>query len=108
MGRFEEKARELKSQGYNCSYSVYTSLKDELKLKGEYPAPRSVDGKCGALLVALKVLEDINNGDKKVELENEFIEKFGYCKCVDLMTNSRRCSDYVGWVANKIEEIIKQ
>ncbi len=105
MGKFEEKARNLKAQGYNCSYSVYNSFADELKLKGDYPAPRSKDGKCGALLVALKVLEETGNEEKKEELEEKFIEEFGYSKCVELMTHSRRCSDYVGWSANKIEEI---
>ncbi len=105
MNKYEEQARNLKMQGNNCAYAVYTTFLDELKLSGDFPAPRSIDGKCGALLSALKILDEIGHGDEKEEFEEAFIKEFGYSKCVDLMTHERRCNDYVGWSANRINEI---
>lgn len=106
MNKYEEVARNLKVNGNNCSYSVYNAFKEELKLNGEYPEPRSIDGKCGALLSALKILDETGNSNQKENFENEFVKEFGYAQCIELMTHERRCSDYVGWSANKISEII--
>ena len=106
MNKYEEIARNLKAEGNNCSYSVYNALKKALELNGEYPAPRSIEGKCGALLSALKILDETGNADKKEEFEKEFIKEFGYSKCIELMTHEKRCSDYVGWSAKKINEIL--
>lgn len=108
MNKNEEIARKLKEQGNNCSYSVYNAYANELNLKTDYPAPRSIEGKCGALLTTLKILEDTNNSDKKEEFEREFIKKFGYSKCAELMRHERKCNDYVGWSANKISEMISK
>ncbi len=107
MNKYEESAREFKAQGHNCSYSVYNAYINDIELSGEYPEPRSIDGKCGALLTALRILDETGHSDKKEEFENDFIKEFGYSKCVDLMTHERRCNDYVGWSANRINEIIK-
>ena len=106
MNKCEEIARKLKMQGNNCSYSVYNALAEDMKLSGDYPAPRSIEGKCGALLTALKILEETGNSNKKEEFEKEFIKEFGYSKCIELMTHEKRCTDYVGWSANKTNEII--
>ena len=108
MSEFEEKARSLKLQGNNCSYSVYNAFIDKLNLSADYPEPRSIDGKCGALLTALKILDEIGQADKKEQFEKEFINEFGYAKCFELMTHERRCSDYVGWSANKISDYINE
>lgn len=106
MNEFEEKARNLKSQGNNCSYSVYNTFKKKLNLSGNYPEPRSIDGKCGALLSSLKILDEIGQADKKEQFEKDFIKQFGYAKCFELLTYERRCNDYVGWCASKISEYI--
>ena len=106
MNEFENKARNLKSQGNNCSYSVYNTFNKELKLNGHFPEPRSIEGKCGALLASLKILEETENKDKINIFEEEFIKEFGYSKCFELMRHERRCSDYVGWSANKLSEIL--
>lgn len=106
MNQYEEIARNLKMKGNNCSYAVYNSFSKELKLSGDYPAPRSIEGKCGALLSALRILDEMDMGDKKEEFEKEFIKEFGYCRCIELMTYQRRCNDYVGWAANKLSEML--
>ena len=106
MNKYEEIARNLKMQGNNCSYSVYNAIAEYVKLKGDYPAPRSIDGKCGALLASLKILDETGNSDKKEEFEKEFIKENGYSKCIELMTHEKRCIDYVGWSVNKICQII--
>ena len=106
MKESENKARNLKSQGNNCSYSVYNAFTDNLKLSGDYPEPRSIEGKCGALLTSLKILEETGHADKINSFEEEFIKRFNYSKCFELMTHERRCSDYVGWSANRLSEII--
>lgn len=102
----EEKARNMKSSGNNCSVSVYTVFMDELNLSGDIPEPKSIDGKCGALLAALQILDETGHGDKKEEFEKKFIELFGYDKCYDLMTHEARCNDYVGICVRMLEEII--
>ena len=106
MNKHEEKARKLKEIGNNCSVSLYTAFEEDTKLSGDCPAPRSIDGKCGALLTALKILEETGHIEKQKEFEKEFVKRFGYSKCVDLMTHERRCSDYVGESASLLDEII--
>ena len=107
MSKHEERARELKSKGNNCSVSLYQAFSEDTKLTGDYPAPRSIDGKCGALLTALKILKETGHEDKQEEFEKEFIKRFGYSKCIDLMTHERRCSDYVGESAKMLDEILE-
>ena len=106
MDKYEEIARKLKMQGNNCSYSVYNAFLEDFNLKGDFPAPRSIEGKCGALLSSIKILEETGHSDKKESFEEDFIKEFGYCKCAELMNYERRCNDYVGWSASKINEII--
>ena len=106
MNTYEEIARNLKASGNNCSVSVYTAFMKKLNLSGNIPEPRSIDGKCGALLTALQILDETGNGDKKEEFEKKFIELFGYNRCYDLMTHEARCNDYVGICARMLDEII--
>lgn len=106
MKEYENVARNLKSQGNNCSYSLYNAFADDLKLSGDYPEPRSIEGKCGALLTALHILKETGHADKIKKFEEDFIKEFGYSKCMDLMRYERRCNDYVGWSASKLSEII--
>lgn len=108
MKSHEEEARELKRNGNNCSVSLYTAFKNDTKLSGEYPQPRSIDGKCGALLTSIRILEETGHSDKIEEFEKRFVSKFGYSKCVELMTHERRCSDYVGESAKILDEILNK
>ena len=105
MNNHESIARKLKSEGNNCSFSVYNAFKD-LDLSIDFPAPRSIDGKCGALLTSLKILKEKGFENKIEEFEEWFIYEFGYNKCVDLMTHERRCNDYVGMCSKKLDEIL--
>lgn len=106
MNKYEEVARNLKSQGNNCSYSVYNAFINDFKLNGNYPEPRSIENKCGALLTALKILKEKGYEEELDRFENEFLNEFGYCKCFELMTHGGRCNDYVGWSANKLYEVL--
>ena len=106
MYNHENKARELKKQGNNCSVSLHSAFYEDINISEEYPDPRSIDGKCGALLTALKILEETGNSKELEKFEKRFKDKFGYTKCIELMTHERRCSDYVGESAKMIDEIL--
>lgn len=106
MDKHEQIARSLKSQGNNCSVSLYSAMAEDIKLDGQIPEPRSIEGKCGALLSALKILKETGHEDKIEEFEKKFMELFTYNKCKDLMTHERRCNDYVGECAKLLDEII--
>lgn len=108
MSKHEERARLLKEQGNNCSNSLYGAFEQDVKLDGNIPAPRSIEGKCGALLTAIKILKDTGHEDKIEEFEKEFIKRFGYSKCAELIINGhgRRCGEYVGESARIIDEIL--
>lgn len=107
MTNHETRARELKSQGNNCSTSLHGAFSEDTKLSEEFPAPRSIEGKCGALLTAKKILKETGHEDKIDDFEKEFIKKFGYATCKELMTHERRCNDYVGEAAKMIDLILK-
>ena len=68
--------------------------------------PRSIDGKCGALLTAIKILKETGHEDKIEEFEKEFVKKFGYAKCLDLVMHGRKCNDYVGEAAKMLDDIL--
>lgn len=108
MPNHEERARELKNQGNNCSTSLHNAFSEDTKLSQDFPAPRSIEGKCGALLTAKKILTEMGHADKIEEFEKEFIKRFGYVTCRDLMTHERRCNDYVGETAKMIDEILNK
>lgn len=106
MYNHEEKAREYKQNGNNCSVSMHKAFSEDINLSKDFPAPRSIEGKCGALLTALKILEETGHSDKKEKFEKEFIKKFGYTKCIELMTHEKRCNDYIGKSAKMIDDIL--
>ncbi len=108
MYNHEEKARGYKQMGANCSESVFSAFSEDINLSKNFPAPRSIDGKCGALLTSLYILDETGHSDKKEEFEKEFVSKFGYSKCIDLMTHERRCNDYIGESAKMLDEIIRE
>lgn len=106
MKKHEDLARYLKDEGNNCSASLYEAFKEDAKLKKDYPEPRSIDGKCGALLTALSILKETGNEEKIDDFEKEFVKKFGFNKCRDLIKNGRNCREYVGQTAKMLDEII--
>ena len=55
MANHELRARELHKQGNNCSFSLYSAFLEDSKLDGEIPLPRSIEGKCGAVISAEKI-----------------------------------------------------
>ena len=107
MNNHEEKARSLHKQGNNCSTSLHDAFSEDIQLSKDFPMPRSIDGKCGALLASLKILKEMGHEEKQEEFEKEFIDKFGYNKCLELMTHERRCNDYVGESAKMLDKILK-
>ena len=107
MSNHEEMARNNHKQGNNCSTSLHNAFAEDFNLSSDYPMPRSIDGKCGALLTAIKILKEKGFEDKATEFENEFIKKFGYTKCLELVTHDRRCNDYVGECAKMLDGIIQ-
>lgn len=106
MKNHEEKARDYKKQGNNCSKSINMAFIEDCEISNDYPAPRSIDGKCGALLSSLKILRETGHEDKIEEFEKEFIRRFGFSTCIDLMRKDRRCNDYVGECARMLDEIL--
>ena len=61
-----------------------------------------------ALLTALYILKETGNEEKQEDFEREFIKRFGYSKCIQLMTYERRCNDYVGEVSKMLDEILSE
>ena len=76
MNNHEIEARKLKMQGNNCSTSLHSAFAKDTNITNEYPSPRSIEGKCGALLTALKILEETVHSDKIDEFEKEFIKMY--------------------------------
>lgn len=103
MGKYEEIAREAKKSGIICSDAVYNTFKDVLNLSGNIPAPRSIDGKCGAVLAAEQILKELGKEDLIEGFEKEFVEEFGSLKCVELMRVDKKCSSYTAKSAKVIE-----
>ena len=101
----EATARRIHHTGYNCSNSVDRAFSDVNSAAGNPPAPRSVAGKCGALLAAQKVLRDLGIG-REDELERAFEEQLGFVTCVELKRNRRDCNDCVGVATLLADRII--
>ena len=109
MDRKEYLARELHKQGLNCSKSLHTAFKEDDKtIKDEYPAPRSIDGKCGAVLVTEAILSQ-KGLDKFInEYEETFIKNHGSIICKELTGNRNKCNDYIGFSAKYLKDKIKK
>ena len=108
MNNYEKEARENHLNGNNCSISLYKVFKDKLNIQSEAPKPRSIDGKCGAILATEQILREIGKEDYIDEYEKDFLNRFKYVKCIDLMKNDRRCNDYICYSASVIEEYLKR
>ncbi|MDO5120299.1 MAG: hypothetical protein Q4G41_06500 [Coriobacteriales bacterium] len=101
----EEQARGIHRSGLNCSNSVDRAFADINGSAGNPPAPRSIAGKCGALLAAQKVLRDLGAGHE-ADLEEAFKSELGYVTCFDLKRNRRNCNDCVGVAARLVDEYL--
>ena len=107
MTNHEERARQLHRMGNNCSTSLHKAFSEDMDLSQDFPMPRSIDGKCGALLTSLKILKEKGYEEEQEKFENWFIQEFEYSKCMDLMTHGRRCNDYVGESAKMLDKILE-
>ena len=65
----EKEARKRHNNGYSCSSSVYSTFSD--LVSGTAPFPRSEGGKCGAVLSAEKILQQL--GMSSAEFDEKFI-----------------------------------
>lgn len=101
----EEAARSVHRRGYNCSNSIDRAFSDVNTAVGNPPAPRSVAGKCGALLAAQKVLRDLGI-NREDELEQAFADELGYVTCVELKRHRCNCNDCVGVAARLADRLI--
>ena len=101
----EDQARSIHRSGYNCSQSVDKAFADVNAAAGNPPAPRSIAGKCGALLTAQKVVTDMGVG-RAEELERDFQTELGYVLCRDLKRNRVSCNDCVGVAARFADEYL--
>ena len=112
---YEKTAREtFHRDGANCSQAIAGAFSDKIGLTPEKameitPAPRSIEGKCGAILGAEMILDKLGI-DKKAELEEQFIKYNGTLECKKLLASkeklSKNCHDYVGDAARILNSLI--
>lgn len=103
----ENRARAIHRSGYNCSQSVDRAFADVNAAAGNPPAPRSIAGKCGALLAAQKIIADMGI-DRANELEHDFKTELGYVLCRDLKRNRVSCNDCVGVAAQLVDKYLTE
>ena len=96
----EQEARQRHNSGSNCASSVYAAFSD--RVSGTAPLPRSEGGKCGAVLSAEKILQQLGKGS--AEFDEKFIERFGSLKCGELRRSRVPCNDLVGIAAKMVED----
>ena len=99
---YETIARDNHHGGMNCSMAVYDALytRDDSN-RTEPPRPRSIDGKCGAVLAAEQYIRE--NGGTEVdieEFEKQFRAKYEHLTCANLRgVLGGKCNEYVGAAA---------
>ena len=98
---YETIARNNHRGGMNCSAAVYDALGLNNPNMTEPPFPRSIEGKCGAVLAAEQTIREMGGTDADIkEFERRFIASYGHLKCADLRGfMSGKCNDYVGSAA---------
>ena len=104
---YETIARSNHSSGMNCASAVYDSLGMSNTNMTTPPRPRSIDGKCGAVLAAEQTSREMGGTEEDIlEFESRFTDKFQYLKCSELlgMLNGK-CNDYVGVAAAIVGQI---
>ena len=95
---YETIARNNHRSGMNCSAAVYDALGLNNPNITEPPFPRSIEGKCGAVLAAEQTIREMGGTEADVEeFERRFKEKYKHLKCVQLMGFlNGKCNDFVG------------
>ena len=101
----EDGARAIHRAGRSCSVAVYEAFSNVDHAGGNSPAPRSIDGKCGALLAAEQVLHDLGV-DAEGELDGAFERELGYVRCTELRRHRIDCNDCVGVAARLLDELL--
>lgn len=100
--------------GANCSQAIAATFSDKLGITPEKameitPPPRSIEGKCGAVLASEMILDKLGI-NKKAELEEQFIKLNGTIECKKLLASkeklSKNCHDYVGDAARILNSLI--
>ena len=91
----EQTARKKHAGGYSCSSAVYAAFSD--LVTGSAPFPKSEGGKCGAVLAAEKVLNQL--GLDREAFDRQFAARFGSLKCAELRRSRIPCNDLVGAAA---------
>jgi len=109
MSQYAEDAKRLHREGNRCSASVYKAFENINTFgDGQIPAPRSEDGKCGAVLTAEKLIREMKLGDPS-DFDAEFERRYGSLKCGELLKKyGRRCNEFVGVAAEYIERMLSQ
>ncbi|MCR5790719.1 MAG: C-GCAxxG-C-C family protein [Lachnospiraceae bacterium] len=106
MNAYEEKARNNHRSFMNCSKSVYSVFNKVNLNYSKPPAPRSEDGKCGAVLAAEHIIRETGKGSIEA-FDREFADLYGSLKCSDLRgAATGQCNDYVGAAARIASQII--
>ena len=108
MNKYEECARNMYKVKKNCSYALYNAFKREYNLDDEIPNPRSIDGMCGNVLTAHKILKDIGKEEYIKEFDRKFLNEFKSNKCLELLKNNNNCIYYVGYSANILSELLSK
>ncbi len=114
---YAEKARGMfHRDGANCSQAVAAAFSDKIGLSEEEamndtPPPRSIEGKCGAVLASEMILEKLSI-DKKEEFEERFKKMNKYIECKPLVANKKEngktCHDIVADAAGILEEMLSE
>lgn len=104
MTKREQQARQTHRNGVNCAQSVYLAFSD--KVTGTAPAPRSDGGKCGAVLSAEKMMQQM--GLNQEEFDDWFLKTYGSLKCGELRKAKYPCNDLVGAAAGFVEEKLEE
>lgn len=102
-----ERAHSIHRTGRSCSASVYQAFADINRSGRGAPTPRSIGGKCGALLAARQVLADLGV-DRQDELERRFRDKFDCVRCDELLNTTSTCSEFVVEAARLVDEYIEE
>ena len=106
---------QMRRDGANCSQSVTIAYAEKLGITPEEalkvaPEPRSIDGKCGAVLASEMILDKLGV-DKKEEFRKEFQDSNGSLQCKPLLetkkARNKSCHDMVEEAANIVAKLIE-
>lgn len=114
MGYGEVARSHMRRDGANCSQSVTIAYAEKLGITEEEammiaPEPRSIDGKCGAVLAAEMILDKLGV-DKKEEFDKTFLDSNKSLQCKPLLetkkARNKSCHDMVEEAADILEKLL--